>query len=232
MIVMEPPKLNPYTQAMRNCLVQLKEEGEIPRLDETNSQFLANMIQGRFLQYLINMICTTNDITDNELEKQLSMVLMNILSDKFFAVFREKVKKRPEIVYMIAKRITAIEEIYSQHKPRIDALFRGISRHYFEYQNFKIILRWINTNTEVEKIIFLSRVRKKVTDPTLLKTLLYILQSDKVGIVPTVFTRYLMKNKIERLSSLIRTGDWKIEAAFVQQKMTGLINWRRYVENM
>lgn len=229
---MEAPKLNPYTQAMKNCLLQLNECGADPCLDETNSQFLANMIQGRFLQYLINMICRENDITDKDLEKQLSMVLMNILSDKFFAVFREKVRKRPEIVYKIAKRITAIEELYSQHKPRVDALFRGIGRHYFEYQNFRIILRWIRTNSEVEKIIFLSRIKKKVSDEALLKTLVYILQNDKAGIVPKVFNRYLAKNKIERLEGLVKTGDWKIEAAFVQQKMAGMINWRQYIERL
>ncbi|MFH2132607.1 MAG: hypothetical protein ABIK68_19675 [bacterium] len=229
---MEPPKLNPYTQAMKNCLMQWEDAGGVPVLDETNSQFLANMIQGRFLQYLINMICSANDITDKQLEKQLSIVLMNILSDKFFAIFREKVRKRPEIVYMIAKRIASIEEVYAQHKPRIDALFRSISRHYFEYQNFKIIVRWINTNSEVEKIVFLSRIQNKIKDPTLLKALVYILQNDKLGIAPAVFNRYLIKNKIERLNSLVKTGDWKIEAAFVQQRMSGMINWRHYVEKM
>lgn len=226
------PKLNPYTQAMKNCLLQFDDSDDVTSLDETNSQFLANMIQGRFLQYLINMICTANDITDKELEKQLSIALMNILSDKFFAVFREKVRRKPQIVYEIAKKITASEEQYGNNKVRIDALFRGISRHYFEYQNFGIILRWIRTNSEVEKIIFLSRIRKKVEDPTLHKALVYILQNDKLGITPKVFTRYLMKNKIERLDNLIRTGDWKIEAAFVQEKMARMINWREYVESM
>jgi len=229
---MEPPKLNPYTQAMKNCLLQLNVCSVDPKLDKTNAQFLANMIQGRFLQYIINLICRANDIADKDLEKQLSMVLMNILSDKFFAVFREKVKRSPEIVYKIAKRITEIEEIYTQHLPRMDALFRGISRHYFEYQNFKILTRWINTNTEVEKIIFLSRIQKKISDEALLKALIYILQNDKAGIAPKVFNRYLMKNKIERLENLVKTGDWKIEAAFVQQKMAGMINWRQYVEQM
>ncbi|NQU66202.1 MAG: hypothetical protein HQ517_18230 [SAR324 cluster bacterium] len=232
MISVEPLMLNPYTQAMKNCLLQLQESSGAPELNEANSQFLANMIQGRFLQYLITMICDTNDICDKELEKQLSMALMNILCDKFFAVFREKVRKRPEIVYMIAKRITSIEEAYAQHKPRIDALFRGISRHYFEYQNFKIIVRWITTNPEVEKIVFLSRIQKRVKDASLLKALIYILQNDKFGIAPTVFNRYLKKNKIGRLNSLVNTGDWKIEAAFVQQQQSGMINWRQYVEKI
>lgn len=225
-------KLNPYSQAMLNCLVQLRDFEDRDHLDETTSQFLANMIQGRFLQYLITMICESNDIVGKELEKKLGMVLMSILSDKFFAVFREKVRKRPEIVFMIAKRITTIESTYLGNKSRIDALFRGISRHYFEYQNFQIIIRWITSNPDVEKLIFLSKARKAISDPALIKTLEFIIQNDKYGIIPAVFNRYLVKGKIDRLSDLIRTGDWKIEAAYVKEKYSGIINWRHYIERL
>ncbi|MCP4754203.1 MAG: hypothetical protein GY866_25230 [Proteobacteria bacterium] len=229
---MKSGKLNPYTQAMKNCLQQFPENGEIPELDETTSQFLANMIQGRFMQYLITRICQNYEVTDKDLEKQLSMVMMTILSDKFFVVFREKVRKKPEIVYKIAKKITAIEAIHADHTVRIDALFRGISRHYFEYQNFKIIFQWINTNPDVEKIVFLSRIQKRIKDSSLIKALIYILQNDKYGITPTVFNRYLNKNKIERLSGLVKSGDWKIEAAFVQQQSAKMINWREYMKTL
>jgi len=224
--------LNPYTQAMKNCLMQLGDEEEAAKAPENISQFLANMIQGRFMQYLVNQVCHTHRISDKALEKQLGMVLMNLLSDKFFAVFREKVKSRPEMVYTIAKRITSVEEAHTGNRGRIDALFRGISRHYFEYQNFKIILQWILTNPEVEKIVFLSKIHDQITDPSLLRTLEYIIQNDEVGIMPTVFNRYLVKKKFERLHRLVKSGDWKIEAAFVQEKMAKLINWRHYINRL
>ncbi len=226
---MKTAKLNPYTQAMCNCLQQFPDSEDVPELDETTSQFLANMVQGRFLQYLVTSICLNYGITDKDPEKQLSMVLMRILSDKFFAVFRETVIKRPEIVYRIAKKITSIETAHTQHSIKIDALYRWISRHYFGYQNFKIIMQWINTNPEVEKIVFLSRIQKRIKDSSLIRALVYILQNDKFGIAPTVFNRYLNKDRIGRLDSLVKSGDWKIEAAYVQRQSASMINWRSYM---
>ena len=227
------PKLNPYTKAIQNCLLQYAENlKEIPELDESTSQFLANMIQGRFLQYLASRICLSYEITDSDLEKKLTMSLMRILSDKFFAVFREKVKAHPEIVYVIAQKITANETCCRCNGARIDAFFRGMSRKYFKYQNFKIILRWIDTNPEIERIIFISRIQKRIKDSSLVKALHYIVQNDTDGIAPLVFNRYLNKNRLERLGSLVKTGDWKIEAMYVQQQNAKMLNWRDYMKSI
>jgi len=229
---MKPDKLNPYTQAMVNCLQPFTEKGESTELDKTTSQFLANMIQGRFLQYMVTRICQRYEVTSKDLQKQLNMVMMTLLSDKFFAVFREKVIKKPEIVLKIARKITSTEMQHGYNSIRIDALYRGISRHYFDYLNFKIITRWINTNPDVEKIIFLSRIEKLINDTSLIKALVYILQNDKHGIVPTVFNRYLKKNKLERLSNLVRSGDWRIEASYIQKQSSKMINWREYMKSL
>jgi len=230
---MNSGKLNPYTQAMVNCLQQFEDNDEVPELDESTSQFLANMVQGRFLQYLVNRICELYEITDKKLEKKLIMVLMTILSSKFFAVFREKVRAKPEIVYMVARKITSSETSgKSNNAARTDALYRNICKKYFEYQNFNVILTWINTNPEVEKIIFLSRVQRRIQDAGLIKALRYIIRNDKDGIAPAVFNRYLQKNKLQRLTSMVQTGDWKIEAAFVQQESTKMIAWRNYMAQL
>lgn len=227
-----PRPLNPYTKAMLNCLQQFPDSDEIPELDETNSQFLANMIQGRFLQYLATRICENQQIDDRELEKKLTISLMNVLSDKFFAVFREKVKESPEIVYSIARKITSNEQCCSDNSARIDALFRGISKRYFKYQNLKMILQWIDTNPEIERIVFISRIKKRIQDSSLLKALMYIVQNDKDGIAPMVFNRYLKKNKLERLKHLVKSGDWQLEAVFVQNLNAKMINWRNYMNSM
>ena len=229
---MVPVKLNPYTKAMMNCLEQFNDQADIPELDETTSQFLANMIQGRFLQYIATRLCQNFQITDKELEKKLTMALMKILSDKFFAVFREKVKLKPEIVYIIADKITRQETDSRSTTIRTDALFRGISRRYFEYRNFRIILYWINTNPEIERIVFISRVQKRIKDSSLIKALNYIIQNDKDGITPSIFNRYLNKNKLDRLDNIIKSGDWKIEASYMQQQSARMINWRYYMETI
>ncbi|MDH5560149.1 MAG: hypothetical protein OEY59_04760 [Deltaproteobacteria bacterium] len=226
---MEQKKLNPYTQAMLNCLSQFDEKEENPELDSSTSQFLTNMIQGRFLQYLVSRMCQHYRIQDKDLEKQLSLVLMTILSDKFFVVFREKVRERPEIVFKIAKKITDSEKIHPDKTQKMDALFHFICKTYFEYQRIGIILKWINTNPEVEKIIFLSQIQQRIRDSALIKALCYILQNDKSGVAPQLFNRYLKKNRIERLNSLIKTGDWQLEAEFLQQESSKLITWRNYM---
>ncbi|MBU2512126.1 hypothetical protein KJ966_12365 [bacterium] len=229
---MEVAQLNPYTKAMLNCLQQFEGCEGTPTLDDTNSQFLANMIQGRFLQYLANRICRNYDITGKDLEKRLTMSLTRILSDKFFAVFREKVKEKPEIVYILAKKITEHEISCRNDSTRLDVFFRNISQKYFKYQNFKIIMRWIDTNPEIERIVFLSKVQKRIKDSSLLKALMYIVQNDKDGITPSVFNRYLNKNKLDRLKSIVKNGDWQIEALFVQQQNAKLINWRNYMNSI
>ncbi len=229
---MEKAQLNPYTKAMLNCLQQFKDCEDLPELDDTNSQFLANMIQGRYLQFLASRICVHYDITDKDLEKRLTMSLMRILSDKFFAVFREKVKANPEIVYLIAKRITETEGSCDCDAIKLDRFFMEISGKFFKYKNFQLILRWIDTNPEVERIIFLSRVQKKIKDTALVKALMYIVQNDKDGITPAVFNRYLNKNRLERLKHIVNNGDWRIEALFVQQQNAKLINWRNYMNSI
>lgn len=217
---------------MLNCLEQFNGCDDVPKLDETTSQFLANMIQGRFLQYISSRICQYYDIVDKEMEKQLTMSLMKILSDKFFAVFREKVSAKPEIVYIIAQKITSNETCSRNSSIRTDAFFRLISKRYFEYQNFQFILRWINSNPEIEKIIFISRIQKRIKDSSLIKALLYIIQNDKDGITPSVFNRYLNKNRLDRLNNLVKSGDWKIEASYVQEQSMSMINWRQYMEGI
>jgi len=227
-----PAKLNPYTKAMLNCLQQFSEEEDIPELDDSISQFLANMIQGRFLQYLANRICKNYDVIDKELEKKLTISLMGILSDKFFAVFRGIVKENPEIVYILAKTITSSELTCFDNQAKIDALFRRISKRYFKYQNLKIILQWIDSNPEIERIVFISRVQKLVKDSSLLKALIYIVQNDKDGITPVVFNRYLNKSKLGRLKNLVKSGDWQIEAMYVQELNAKMINWRNYMNSI
>jgi hypothetical protein len=224
-------KINPYTQAMINCLQQFSENEENPVLDDSTSQFLANMIQGRFLQFLANRICKQYQITDKELEKKLTMSLMKILSDKFFAVFRQRVSENPEIVFIIARQIARQEICCQNNSDKIDALFIAISQQYFKYQNFEMINRWIYTNPEIERIIFVSQIQKRIKDTALIKALLYIVQNDKDGIAPSIFNRYLTKNRLDRLDGLVKSGDWQIEAMFVQQENAKMINWRNYMSS-
>ncbi|OGG96294.1 MAG: hypothetical protein A2508_01365 [Candidatus Lambdaproteobacteria bacterium RIFOXYD12_FULL_49_8] len=223
-------KLNPYTQAIKNCLDGL-DPGN-PALDQPTSQFLANMIQGRFVQYLIQRTVTDHEIVGQGMEKELSLVFMTLLTEKFFAVFREKVKARPACVLAIAQKITEIELTHPDDLAQADQLFAEICRDHFDYRHFDYLLKWLSTRPETERIVFSAQVSQKIADARLSRAIRHILQNDKTGIIPVLFSRYLSKNRLERLASLVFTGDWRIEAGYVEMQYSQTIAWRRFMQQM
>ncbi|MGK0288601.1 MAG: hypothetical protein ACI86H_000010 [bacterium] len=210
-------EINPYTRAMQNCLNDFSPESDLPAVVERNTQFLANMIQGRFLQHLASSIRDYYNIEDIELEKQLTLALMNILSERFFGVFREKIKANSKIVFLLAKRITRTEFAPKRDYDTIRKLYLGICRRYFDYKNIEMMITWIQQKPEIQKVIFSSHLQKLISNPRDLKILQNILLEDNEGVVPLIFSRYLSKNKHDRLINLVETGEWKIEAEFVLQ---------------
>ena len=227
---MKQTKLNPYTQAMVNCLAQFTTTPQT--LDANNAQFLANMIQGRFLQFLVNRLVLEHQIDSKELEKKISLVCMQLLGDKFFAVFREKIKAKPEIVYELAKMITDYEQSDKVSPGRTNRLYLIITKTYFAYEDFSVIFSWIQINPEVERLLFLAKVEKEIADPAIIRALTHITDRDPEGIVPKIFERYLKKNKLERMINLVKTGDWRLEAEYVQRQEARWIAWRSYVDQL
>ena len=223
----ETPRLNPYTKAIKNCLDGLDEATR--ELDQSTSQFLANMIQGRFVQYLIQRISVDHGIEGQGMDKELSMVFMTLLTEKFFAVFREKVKERPDCVLAIAQKIAATEIEAPDDLEAADLVYAEICRGHFDYQHFGYLLKWLATSPETERIVFSAQLTQKVPDQRLSRAIRHILQNDKTGVVPHLFSRYLAKNRLERLSSLVVTGDWRIEASFVELQSAQTIAWRQFM---
>ncbi|OGH00366.1 MAG: hypothetical protein A2600_10480 [Candidatus Lambdaproteobacteria bacterium RIFOXYD1_FULL_56_27] len=222
-------KLNPYTQAIQNCLEGLPANNPNPELDSSTAQFLANMIQGRFVQYLIVRIATDHNILGRGLEKELSLVFMNLLTDKFFAVFREKVKADPSLVLIIARKITEAELADPDDLEVSDILYRNLCRRYFDYIYFDYLLVWLSTSPEVERIVFLAQVEMKLADTKVQRAIRHILRDDKAGIVPLLFNRYLGKGRLERLVSLVTSGDWRLEAAFLESRAAHGRAWREFM---
>ena len=227
---MTAPKLNPYTQAILNCLSQFNEDPK--ELDPKNAQFLANMVQGRFLQYLVQRLLAHYQIASAKIEKKLTMVFMSLLCDKFFNVFRDRVKAEPYIVYEISKAIAKHERGGQKSKSKSDWLYLMICKKYFGYQNFQIIIDWLNTAPEVERVLFLGQAEKSFPDHRLMRAFEYIVDNDKEGITPKLFMRYLDKGKNTRLKSLIESGDWRIEAEFFAKENAHRIAWKRYIDQI
>lgn len=215
----ETARINPYTKAMVNCLVQLEGQ-DSSHVDKQTSQFLTNMVQGRFLQYLAERIGSYHHLEDAELQKQLMMSLMGMMSQSFFAVFREKVNEKPEIALQIAQKITQHETSESQTESiRTDKLYLSIVRKYFDYENIETIFNWIAANPEIQKILVFSRFKRLIDDQYCVQSFQHILYEDKDGITPMVFNRHLEKHRTDRLKSLVETGDWQIEAMFIQERL-------------
>ncbi len=227
---MKQNKLNSYTQAMVNCLSQFTSAPD--ELDSNNAQFLANMIQGRFLQFLVGWLLAEHQIISKELEKKISLVFMQLLGDKFFAVFREKVKAKPEIVYSLAKMITDYETSAQVTPWRTNRLYLFITKKYFAYEDFSVIFEWIQTTPEVERLLFLAKAEQEIEDPAIIRALRHITAHDTEGIIPKIFERYLKKHKLDRMINLIQTGDWRLEANFVHRQESRWIAWRNYINQL
>lgn len=215
---MKSDQFNPYTKEIKNCLENL--ESSTVNSENKTYQFLVNMIQGRFLQYLSSRLCDLYEIESPYLEKKVMICLTNLLSQKFFAVFREKIKKTPEIIQSIALKITSFES--SSHKfqqQRIDQLYLSICKKYFFHEDFETLIKWIESSLEFQKIHLLAKAKKQITNPACIQAFFHIVQQDQEGITPYIFNRYLDKGKIERLMNLVETGDWKIEADFIHKRI-------------
>lgn len=228
---MSAPKLNPYTQAIKNCLDGLEHSKGIPTLDKSTAQFLANMIQGRFVQYLISRVSLDLNI-GRTMDKELSMVLMKLLTDKFFTVFREKVKLNPQIVAQVAIRITETEQESTDTIEIQDQLYQYICENFFDYIYFDYLIRWLETSAEVERIAFVARVDQTIENPKIQRAIRHILREDKTGIIPMLFNRYLNKERVDRLIGLVKSGDWRIEAQFIESQTTPTISWREFMSRL
>lgn len=224
--MMQPAQVNPYTRAIKNALEQIGSQGD---LDQSKSQFLANMIQGRFLQYMVSRVTDHYRILDAELTKGMTMVFTNLLRNKFFNVFREIVESNPGVLLKIARKIVEYEDKRKLQGKRLEGLFIWLGNRYFGYHNFEIIFQWVNRNREVQKIIFLAKAQEEIEDESCLRTLRYILDEDLEGVVPLVFNRYLYKGRIERMTRLIESGDWRLEAELVENDLAKRIAWERFV---
>lgn len=155
-------EMNPYCQAIIDCFVQKQGDLTPEKIDDTTCQFLSNMIQGMFIQFLVRKVSENYKITDEELEKHLLLVMTKILNDNFFVIFREKTHNDKEVVYQLAQRITEMVEMGDNRKPT-DTICHWITQTYTGYQCTGLIMQWICNTPEFEKIIWLAQVHQRVS---------------------------------------------------------------------
>ncbi len=101
-------EISPYTRSMARCLDGYSESSEEPPA-YPKIHVLMNMVQGRMLEFLADEICRIHSIRDGHARKCVVAALLGIFSDEFFALFRTKIEKRPELAILIARRIIRSE---------------------------------------------------------------------------------------------------------------------------
>ena len=81
------------------------------------------------------------------------------MSEKFCGSFRQKFIEDPGIIYKISKRLVSHElSIYRNNEKKTDNLYLWICKKYFGFDNMEIMIRWLQTYPEIQKITFLWRL--------------------------------------------------------------------------
>jgi hypothetical protein len=225
-----PGSISPYTQAMARCLSSLGESGDAGA-DFCTVHNLTNMVQGRMLEFLGDEICREHGITDPESRAKIVTALLGIFSDEFFALFRAKLEKRPDLAVLIARRIIRAEFEAAGTPPSphahgtLDRLFPAIFRKYFEYRQLDSLLRIVETDAQIQKILLLALLKKrtrgkgKVAGADLYRQVERILDEDAEGLCPNLFLQYVTENRIDLLRQRIQSGEWREDMESLKQKI-------------
>lgn len=154
-------EINPYCRAITDCFEKKVGTLKLNDEDETTCQFLSNMIQGMFTQFLVQKVSESFEIVDDALEKQLMLMMTKILNDNFFVIFREKTHNNKEVVFQLARRISELDKTdISANKSEI--ICHWITETYTNYHCTGLIMKWICSTPEFEQIIFLAQIHRRV----------------------------------------------------------------------
>ncbi|MDH5752693.1 MAG: hypothetical protein OEZ59_09790 [Deltaproteobacteria bacterium] len=218
---------SPYTVAMARCLQKLEglAEGAADEaaVEKVVVHTLINLVQGRMLEYLADRICREYDISDPASRQSIVGELLQIFSDEFFALFRTKVEQKPNMVIKLARRITRTElrggESGSDSSLPTDRLFPAIFRKYFEYSNLALLLQMVESDTEIQKIILLHMLKRRLDDARLIGQITEVLDGDAEGIASNLFLGYLQSDDPHLLVDKINSGNWKEDMRAMKSRM-------------
>jgi len=210
-----PAGTSPYTLAIAKCLAECSWSTSSP--DPDSYYALMNLVQGRMLEYLADRICREFDIRDAVLRGRMVTVLMGIFSDEFFAVFRHKARQEPGLVMQIARRIIRKESHPTPlsklppNRQSSDRLYPAIFRMHFEYRDLDALLRLLESDGEIQKVILGSLLKARLGDAPLYMRLIDILDEDAEGVTPSLFMGYIKGNGIDSLIAKVESGEWEQE---------------------
>ena len=218
-------EVSPYTQAMGRCLHKLNGSADGP-LDRAVVHTLVNLVQGRMLEYLADRICRDYQICEPVSRHEIVRTLLRIFSDEFFALFRAKVEQRPSLVIRLARRITRAElrngRLPSLFTLSSDHLYPAIFRKYFEYSNLGLLQQMVESDAEIQKIILLHLLAKRVENPELVQRVSDILGADEEGVASNLFMDYLQAEDPDTLVQKVASEAWRKDLSAMKNRMAML----------
>jgi hypothetical protein len=218
-------RISPYTLAMARCLASAEESAQ--GVESCGVHQLTNLVQGRMLEFLGDEICRRHGIADPEWRSQIVTALLGIFSDEFFALFRSKLEKRPDLAVLIARRIIRGEfeacegGDTARARRSLDRLFPAIFRKYFEYRDLDSLLHIVETDAKIQKTLFLVLLRSCIQGESqdLYREVSRILSEDAEGLCPNLFREYVTANRIDQLQQRIQSGDWRKDRENLRQRI-------------
>ena len=208
--------------------LRLLNGSSTPPADDMARHLLINLVQGRMLEYLADSICGEFQISELFARNRILTALTIILSDEFFALFREKINAHPALVIHIAKRIVRKEEgeasgqSASKAQNIRDRLFPALFRKYFEYRNLNTLLGMLESDADIQRTILEQHLQHKMGDCTARRKVLKILAEDSEGICPTVFMGYLREKGTQELDKALHSGSWKRQRDNIRRQLAHL----------
>lgn len=219
-----PRTLSPYTQAMAQCLAGL-QAGRPQPLDPAVAQRLTNLIQGRMLEFLADQICANHKVTSPRLREGIIRALLAIFSEEFFALFRSKIRARPDLLVIISRRILRVEgpQLRNPHPRYASRLFPAVFRKYFEYTNLNLLLQMVESDAYVQRMLLESSLEGLPgANPAATQALLNILDNDAEGLCTGLFYDQVRKGNLAVLLEKIADGRWRDEVETLRLQLSRL----------
>ena len=182
-------EVNPYTQAMAECLTNLDQSLDDVAQNEPVVYFLTNMVQGRMLEHLVCRIDEYYHLEDQSFEDELSSLLVDVFSETLFGEFRRKVEGDPALIFKVAQQIVHVECAPHSTVLRINHHFLCVFRKYLGYENLEVIVATLQSDSRIQKVILCALLKKNLNWFGY-QMLHFLLDQDKQNFFTTAFILY------------------------------------------
>ncbi|KAK3584232.1 hypothetical protein CHS0354_035313 [Potamilus streckersoni] len=212
-------QMNREAQYLKALRITLKNIETCGICTEKDRSYMQKVIQGFLLNHFHLKI--SEHIAKNEgitMDERFMMALSNILYQTVFPEVRAMFDAKPELVESICREVTeeAYEECLSSGFSCEEQLYYRVFKKLYPQKTARDFVLSILNNPEILKLIALYKFERQVPDCAVRNRFSAILNKEDAHIILPLVDRYLNKGRSARLVSLIKSGDWRLEADFLE----------------